>query len=85
MKYLQRIAISAVLDNSADHWRSKPIGWVRRRKVGVVGGEISIDTSTVNHCPLQDLPDFQGACVLSTCQRSDSSLCGSPGLRASFQ
>ena len=85
MKYLQRIAISAVLDNSGDHWRSRLIGWVRTHKVGFVGAAISIVTSTVNHCPLQDLPDFQGACVLSTCHRSDSSLCGSPGLRASFE
>ena len=83
--YLQRIAISAVLDNSGDHRWSRPIGWLRRRNVGFVGAAISIVTSTVNHCPLQDLPDFQGACVLSTCQRSDSSLCGSPGLCASFE
>jgi len=85
MKSLQRIAISAFLDNSADHWQSRPIGWVRRRKLTLLARQISIVTSTVNHCALQDLPDFQGARVLGTCQRSDSSLCGSPGPRASFE
>lgn len=62
-----------------------PIGWSRRRQDWAFWrAAISIATSTVNQCPLHDRPDFQEASVLSTWQRSDFNLCGSPGLRASF-
>jgi len=85
MKSLQRIAISAFLDNSADHWQSRPIGWVRRRKLALLArrSRSSHQQLTTAHCRISLIS--RGPAFWAHASAQTLAFCGSPGLRASFE